>query len=94
MEYLSQSAPPLSGEDDGEFPALSFMGHVLGDVPLGWEVGTLGMWPPPVSSACPICAAEGVALPTSGGMESDLLDVRLGTGWSGYSALPVEGEGQ
>ena len=31
----SELAPPLSEEDDGEFPAPSFMGHPSGDLPLG-----------------------------------------------------------
>ena len=80
VEYPSESAPPLSGEDGSEFSVLSFVGHVLGGLPLGCEVGTLGVWPPPVSSACPIHAAEGRVLPTNGGMESNLLEIRLGTG--------------
>ena len=49
VEYPSESAPPLSGEDDGELLAPSFAGHPLGGLPPGQEMGTLGVWPPPVS---------------------------------------------
>ena len=89
MEYPSESAPSLSGEDGGKFPALFFAGHVLGGLPISHEVGTLGVQPPPASSACPIQTAEGRVLPTNSGMESDLLEIRLGTGQSGYSALDL-----
>ena len=82
-----QSVPSLSGEDGSKFPVPSFTGHVLGGIPLGHEVDTLGVQPPPVSSACLIHAAEGGVLPTNHSIESDSLEIRLGTGQSGYSAL-------
>ena len=88
MEYPLESMPPLWGEDGSEFPAPSFVGNALGDLPLDREVGILGLWPPP-SLICPICTALGGVLPTSGGMESDSLETMWGTGWSGYSVLDL-----
>ena len=81
VEYPSESVPPLSGEDGGEFPMPSFMGHALGGLPLGHVEGTLGVWLPP-SSSYPICTALGGVLPTSGGVESNSLETRRGTGQS------------
>ena len=68
-----------SGEDGSEFPVPSFMGCALGSLPLGCEVGILGVQPPP-SSICPIHTALGGALPTSGSMESNSLETMWGTG--------------
>ena len=76
VEYPSESAPPLSGEDGGEFPAPS----------LAWEaflVGGLGapLWP--VHTQClPLdqFLQQKGPLPTNGGVESNLLEARLGTG--------------
>ena len=50
MEYPHESAPPLFGEDGGEFPAPSLVGRGLEDLPLSLEVGTLEAQPPPDSS--------------------------------------------
>ena len=58
MEYPSESAPSLSGEDGEEFLMSSLAGHCLWDLPLGCELGTLKEWLPP-SSRCPIHAALG-----------------------------------
>ena len=87
-EYPSESAPPLSGEDGSEFLVPSFAGYALGGLPLGCEVGTLGMQPPPFS-ACPIHVVLGRVLSTSGSMESDSLETRVGMGQSEYSALDL-----
>ena len=84
VEYPSESAPSLSSEDSGKFLAPSLAGCCLVSLPLGHELGTLREQLPPYFS-CPIHAALGGALPTRGGMESDLLDIMWGTGWSQYS---------
>ena len=41
VEYPSESAPSLSGEDGGEFPSPSLVGHCFGGLPLGHETGIL-----------------------------------------------------
>ena len=85
VEYPSESAPSLSSEDGGKFPAPPLAGCCLGGLPLGQEPGTLRDQLPP-SSSCPIHAVLGRVPPTRGGMESDSLDIMWGTGWSGCSA--------
>ena len=49
--YPSESAPPLSGEEGGEFPGHSFAGQDLGGLPHGRLVGALAACPHPTSSA-------------------------------------------
>ena len=65
------------------------MGCPLGGLPLGQEIGALGMWPPPVSLVWPRHAMEVGALPTSCGVESDSLEIRLCIGQSWYSTLDL-----
>ena len=85
MEYPSESAPPLSGEDGGEFSGHSFAGWDLGDLPHGWLGGTLAAHLHPMSSTGPVLTAAGGALPTDSRVESDSLEARLGTSLPGYS---------
>ena len=86
MEYPSESAPPHSGEDGGEFPSPPTMGQTLGSLPCGLAVSDLADLLPPFSSVDPSLAAEGGALPTSCRAEPDSLKVRVGIASAGHSA--------
>ena len=70
---------------------MNYLHHPLQGMP--WEVSLLaGRHPGDVatpSSICPIHAAQGGALPTSGGMESDSLETMQGTGQLEYSVLDL-----
>ena len=63
MEYLSESAPPWSGEDGGKFPAPSLTGQALVGLPCSWVEGALAACPLPVFSAGSIFTAEGGGTP-------------------------------
>ena len=85
VEYPSKSAPPVSGEEGGEFPGHSFAGQDLGGLPHGWLVGTLEAHPHPASSAGLVLTGVGGALPTNGGVESISLETWLETSLPGCS---------
>ena len=76
LDYPSESAPPLSGEDGGEFPLPPNSGQALGGLPHGLAVVDLTDLLPPLSSTDPSFTAEGRALLTSCRAESDSLMVR------------------
>ena len=59
VEYPSESAPPHSGEDGGEFPLPPAMGQAFGGFPCGLAVVNLADLLPPLSSADPSLVAEG-----------------------------------
>ena len=46
-----------------QIPSTILCGVFFGGLPLGCEVGTLGVQAPPISSACPIHAVEGTLAP-------------------------------
>ena len=60
MEYPSESAPPHSGEDGGEFPSPPTMGWTLGGLPAVVDLADLL---PPLSSMDLSLAAEGGSTP-------------------------------
>ena len=86
--HTMESAPPLSGENGGEFPVPSFTGYAQGGLPLPHEVDSLRVQPTP-SSTCPIHVVLGGALPTSNSMDSDSLETWWCMGWLGYSTLDL-----
>ena len=83
VEYPSESAPPCSGEDGGEFPPPPAMGRTLGGLPHGLAEAVQPDLLPLLSSVDPTLTAEGGALPMSCGVESDSLEasVRIDGPW-------------
>ena len=70
---MSESAPPLLGEDGGELAGTSFTGHAFfGGLPLGLEAGTTGTFSPLALLSLP--RGVGGVLPTNTGPTSDLLE--------------------
>ena len=67
VEYPSELAPPLSGEDGGEFLGHSLAGWGLGGLTCRWLVGALAAHPNPVSSAGPVLTVAGGHFPPMAG---------------------------
>ena len=84
VEYPSESAPALSGEDGGELPPPLLERHCFRGLPWGCEPGTLKEGPTPLSVRLVHAISSG-APPTSCSVESDLLGNLCSAGWSSWS---------
>ena len=73
IDVVSESAPPLSGEDGGELASTSSIGCTFfGGLPLGLEAGAMGTFSPLAPLSFP--TGVGGVLPTNTGPTSDLLE--------------------
>ena len=87
VEYPTESAPPLSGEEGASFQDTPLPFRTLGGLLHGWLVDALVAHPHPVCSTGPVLTAAVGVLLTNSRVESDSLEARLETGLPGYSVL-------